>query len=439
MSEISLEHLEDLENVYLASPSSNFRKPSCVPCLQLELLPEDEEFPYIPMPKPLPDPDPEPILNSALAPEQEQKVQYTDYAKIRSQAKAKIEQSHIQNLLVVDKILRKRNSINIEKILISVSPQKHKITEFSDNAFEVRISKMVKNSMMLLSSIKQARELASFSIIHAVLHGNPNYVEAHLDSCVTDNERLSLVNTVDQFGRKPLHYAGLIGDESILRMLILCGADPFAKDFRNRTALHYTAYSASTTIQLLLITACENRTIIRRSMLSNNNNFTVSRLFRCQLAPVFQHSASEKPLEGQKVDISISDFPAQIQDKLIEINRTPEAGLKNRKNQEKYIDWADDEGKTSLQIAIDRGNDQVAKLLIKLGADINIEDNYGNSVFQMTKQKNQEPTKVLSPQKGHKLHILKSSSLKTGIKKTIAENKSSQISGYEKGYDTILM
>lgn len=435
MSEISLEHLDDLENVYLASTASNFHKPSFVPCLQLELLLEDEEFPYIPMPKP--PASLEPTISVYVVPEDSPKVKYADYAKVRSQIKAKIEENHIRNLLVVDKILQKKGANNIEKNIVK-KPKKRKTTEFTDNTHDAKISKMIKSSIMLLSSIKQTKELASLSIIHAVLHGNLNYVEAHLDSCISDNERLSLANSVDQYGRKPLHYASLIGDENIVKMLILCGADPCAKDFRNRTALHYSSYSSSISIQLLLIIACENSSIVKQSMMSNNNNFTVSRLFRCQLPPILQLSATEKPLESQKIEVLLSELPTFIQDKLIEINKTPEIGLKIRKKYEKYIDWIDDEGKTALHISAEQGNTSAVKLLIKLGADICIEDNYGNNFYQITQQKKKINFKLPCPHGISKHHKYKSCLVKPSTKKYVPEKESFLLSGNE-SFDASLM
>mmetsp|Transcript_20091 Transcript_20091/g.9313 ORF Transcript_20091/g.9313 Transcript_20091/m.9313 type:complete len:166 (-) Transcript_20091:383-880(-) len=81
----------------------------------------------------------------------------------------------------------------------------------------------------------------AFSLIAAVIENNKRFVEALLDYCKNNEDRLNRVAAKDQLNRTSLHYGAFNSNFDIVEMLLVAGANPANTDIKGRTALHYAA------------------------------------------------------------------------------------------------------------------------------------------------------------------------------------------------------
>jgi ankyrin repeat protein len=91
---------------------------------------------------------------------------------------------------------------------------------------------------------------ARFSPINdAVLKGDLNKVRAIIES------EPNSINTADEGGQTPLHYASGEGHIDIVRFLVSKGVDVNVRDDEGDTPLHYVADSGHTEIAKLLVSS----------------------------------------------------------------------------------------------------------------------------------------------------------------------------------------
>ena len=311
-SPVELEDFDDLNNVNLTSNLKAPDKPECIPILDLTFMNEEiDEIPENPpvILKQLP-------KKSNIAPRfihypdeeinnKEKIIQLKNirFAKIKSKVKERVEKDQVirkEKTLSKSKYLfNETKDLNIEKIMTFVKEDLKSLgTSSIHDLHEIKVKNRIKQSLLFLRKAKIQKSLISVSLIHSVLCESLRFIEAHIDACRKDCDRLTLVNTTDQFDRTALHYAAALGYEPAIYLLIQVGASPFAKDFKNRTPLHYSALSVNPKVIPLLLRASTEYKSITQKMNSNKNDYTIARLakYRGQSLSVQKSSFIESRL-----------------------------------------------------------------------------------------------------------------------------------------------
>ena len=129
-------------------------------------------------------------------------------------------------------VVLKHNPVELDKIIDKalIHLNRSRKVPSMDDLFEQKVKSRVRSSIMLIKNSKDPDNLSALSLIHATILKNLRFLEAHIDSCETDQERLVKLNTVDQHGRSALHYAASMGCKKALEMLIMTGGSLKTKD-----------------------------------------------------------------------------------------------------------------------------------------------------------------------------------------------------------------
>jgi ankyrin repeat protein len=249
------------------------------------------------------------------------------------------------------------------------------------------------------ANVAQQDSLGRSALHWAVVCGNSLVIRMLLEAGAH-------VGQLDVAGRTALHWAALRGDEGIVRMLTDAGADVNQQDYLARVALSCAAENGHESIVRLLVSIgthphflCVNQhrggadtctVSIRNYLLSvptlaaglqdavdRGDLSAVDRLV-VQGAPLlFPDSTGNTPLysgirEYNPREPSVHD---EIMRVLIRAVLCRVRYIKN-----KY-------GQTLLHVAIARGNVRIARYLLAHRADVNMQDNYGNTPLHYVQSK----------------------------------------------------
>ncbi|OMJ80122.1 hypothetical protein SteCoe_19721 [Stentor coeruleus] len=276
-----------------------------------------------------------------------------------------------------------------EKTNSFVLPPMPKTITNSRNLYETRIKNRIRESSCLLRKGREQNSIITKSIIHATLCENVRLLEAHIDCCGKDYERINLVNMQDQYSRTSLHYAAALGLDVAVSMLLEVGANPCAKDFKNRTPMHYVAFSNCPKIVTLLLRGYKSYKSIQKSMSSNKNTHTVARLFKFKVnganncvGSVWRNGIQQEPI----IEIEPYNFHEGIQYLLESMNKS--AGTTTYESKEgKFIDFSDNEGRSALHLAVLNDKPLIVTALLEAGAKIALEDGQGKRPLELSKSK----------------------------------------------------
>ena len=391
-----LQDLDDLDNVNLSFSAQTPLKPGNIPSLDMsqvydEDLPLDEDelqssqksiIMYLPARyqyKPLEQSSSEKMIQ----------LKKQRFAKIEFKVKERIEK---------DKKIRKERCASFNKLglgrtfnieNLEDSKSNEKFTRFEEDIFEVKISNRIKESWKMLKKGKQMKMVISKSIIHATLGENVRIVEAHLDTCGNDLERLKKVNVVDQCLRSALHYAAALGSEDLVKLLLQMGADPKTRDYKNRSPLHYVPFSNSPKIVEILLRGNKNHSKIVQSMNTIKNFHTVARVLIYKRPIINTQSKKFKFLNTQdlvSINIDPKFFNENIEELFEKMEKSSGKAQCNELNG-KYIDWVDNEGRTSLHLAVLNEKPTIVQGLLEAGSKITIEDVYNKRALELSTSK----------------------------------------------------
>lgn len=391
-----LQDLDDLDNVNLSFSAQTPLKPGNIPSLDMsqvydEDLPLDEDelqssqksiIMYLPARyqyKPLEQSSSEKMIQ----------LKKQRFAKIEFKVKERIEK---------DKKIRKERCASFNKLglgrtfnieNLEDSKSNEKFTRFEEDIFEVKISNRIKESWKMLKKGKQMKMVISKSIIHATLGENVRIVEAHLDTCGNDLERLKKVNVVDQCLRSALHYAAALGSEDLVKLLLQMGADPKIRDYKNRSPLHYVPFSNSPKIVEILLRGNKNHSKIVQSMNTIKNFHTVARVLIYKRPIINTQSKKFKFLNTQdlvSINIDPKFFNENIEELFEKMEKSSGKAQCNELNG-KYIDWVDNEGRTSLHLAVLNEKPTIVQGLLEAGSKITIEDVYNKRALELSTSK----------------------------------------------------
>lgn len=393
---INLQDLDDLDNINLTSVGKTPDKPKYVPSLNFtKIFTEEDEIPcapIVPQPGPLQAKQksvkfPNVHLENSANKHSLNALKYLGKLKINSKATKKVDDSINKTELNVPTPIAKK-AINVVKIL-NLAKQELKIPNTScvKDLYEIKIKNRIKHSLAILRKGRAQKSLLAANIINAVICENLRFIEAHLDKCPKDSERLLTVNTQDQFYRTSLHYASALGFEECVYLLIAVGASPYAKDFRNRTPLHYASFSNNPKIITMLTRACQSHKTLVKKMSTYKNNFTVARLVKYKIEIPNTESEDLAYISGQKppnILVNFLNFHEGIQEFLEVLNVYSGKTGDFLETSSKYIDLQDDEGRTALHLAVVHEKTSMVQALLEAKAKIDIEDVNGKRPLELS-------------------------------------------------------
>jgi ankyrin repeat protein len=248
--------------------------------------------------------------------------------------------------------------------------------------------------------------------------------EDHIESTKTLKKLGADVNAVNKLGNTPLHIATLEGHTESAKLLLGSGAHVKARNLYGLTPLHCAAENGDIEGIKVLINAKDDqgKTSIHYAAQKRDIE-TFKALIKLGADVNAQdiygltalHHASEqgnfgiiKALKGSLGDLNAKDkigntplhYAVQTGD-IITVNALIDLGTldisaQNNKFAEEYAPRLDLQFETPLHIAIRKGNNEIARLLINLGADLKIKTFYGeNPLHYAAQQGNVEILKAL--------------------------------------------
>ena len=399
-----LQELDDLSNIYLVSSGTPPEKPKAVPVLDFtdlyEVNTEENTKQETLQKQTIKAKDKAPRMGHFPSEEifntrklthlkflRVEKLKSKVQERIENQKKIKIQKIPFESTL--DSFEFK--DISIENIIGKVKNEiKLKSTVNVYDLHEVKIKNRLRQSIYFIKKAKEQGNYLGHSLIQATLSENLRFIEGHIDSCVNDRERMSFVNTTDQYQRTALHYAAGLGLESAVSMMLLVGSNPFLKDFKLRTALHYAGFSNNPKIVSSILRSSANYSKLQKNMLTYNNHYTIARLLKCKKLEktlVFSENQSAEPLKSFTIFIDFTSFHDGTQ--LLVENMNKNCG-KSRLYDDKharFIDFQDDEGRTPLHLAVINEKPSTVQALLDYGAKISLEDINGKRPLELSKSK----------------------------------------------------
>jgi ankyrin repeat protein len=202
-------------------------------------------------------------------------------------------------------------------------------------------------------------------------------------------------------GWTPLHWAAKSGHEAIVRLLLVKGADPEAKDYEGRTVLFQAAQLKNQKITQLLLYRGVNvnaqdkigQTALHQA--AQNQNETAVQL-------LLKHKADPNVKDGDEqtaLHLAAPTGKAVVQ-LLLEHKADPNAKNKERRTalhiaslnevvikillEHRADPHARDRyGQTAWHFAIEHGYGKVIQLFIRHGADLNARDEYGQTLLHL--------------------------------------------------------
>ena len=318
-----------------------------------------------------------------------------------------------------DSVIREKdhNKLKFHKItgLVKIKkPKKHLIENKIDNlrkaldrdlkkhtklsiidSLESKVKERIYSSIKILQKSRNQNTIASFSIIHAVLENDIRLIEAHIDECLNDYQRVILVNTRDQYSRTCLHYAASLGQVETIEMMMVTGADPRIKDAYGRTSLHYAAFQDNKDIIELLKRAFYKASKISERANENTNYHTIARLLKhkklkkmAKLPKPQANLLNAFPTEAKLLDYSMLCLEIQRHMDRMGISET-KSQLKRAEilNLEEYFNNKDDIGRTALHIAALCDKISIIRILLDNGANPDIKDINGSRPLELSSSK----------------------------------------------------
>lgn len=123
-------------------------------------------------------------------------------------------------------------------------------------------------------------------------------------------------------------------------------------------------------------------------------------VFGCKSAP----PEAEQPVEPQD-ELSVTSAPVMPNDDVWSMLSRGDNQVKGFFNSQVDVHSADQNGKTPLHYAAERGDDQLAAFFISIGANINALDNYNNSPLSICAEKNNSAIAGLLARAGADIHL----------------------------------
>lgn len=305
-------------------------------------------------------------------------------SKSREGAQAMLNQTSPAELVL------KHNPVELDKIIDKalIHLNKSRKVPSMDDLFEQKVKGRVRSSIMLLKNTKDPDNLSALSLIHATILRNLRFVEAHIDSCETDHERVVKVNTVDQHGRSALHYAACMGCKEALEMLIMTGGSLRTKDIYGRTPLHYSAFQEDRDVidmMFLYINKCYK---ILCDIKERSNIYTVARQVKYRKFRKLKKNQEEVIDRADNHNLVESDETLFVDFKMFDettretlsrmeysVNTSPLVALLKKKGETtKLIDLQDNMGRTALHIAALCNKPQIIRVLLDHDASLMVED-----------------------------------------------------------------
>ena len=228
-----------------------------------------------------------------------------------------------------------------------------------------------------------------------MLENDIRLIEAHIDECLNDYQRVILVNTRDQYSRTCLHYAASLGQVETIEMMMVTGADPRIKDAYGRTSLHYAAFQDNKDIIELLKRAFYKASKISERANENTNYHTIARLLKhkklkkmAKLPKPQANLLNAFPTEAKLLDYSMLCLEIQRHMDRMGISET-KSQLKRAEilNLEEYFNNKDDIGRTALHIAALCDKISIIRILLDNGANPDIKDINGSRPLELSSSK----------------------------------------------------
>lgn len=274
----------------------------------------------------------------------------------------------------------------IDKALIHLN--KTRKVPSLDDLFEQKVRNRIRSSISLIKNTKDPENLYALSLIHATITKNLRFVEAQIDCCLHDQERVIKVNTVDQYGRSALHYAACLGFKEALEMLIMSGGSLRTKDVFGRTPLHYSALQEDRDVIDLMFLHINRCYKILCELKDDTNIYTIARQVKYRKFKKLKKNQNEiirkidnsSLIESDEqifIDLKLFDESTRECLNRMEYSTTPSpiiAMLKKKTEGTKLIDIQDNMGRTSLHIAAVCNKPQIIRVLLDHDAYLMIED-----------------------------------------------------------------
>ena len=315
------------------------------------------------------------VLNSVI--DKDSQLRYHELTEMikRTNKKKKINENKIDNIRrALDRDLKNQTKLAIIDI------------------FETKINERIQASIKILKKYRNQNHMTGLSIIHAVLGMELRLIEAHIDGCENDYNRIALVNTRDQYSRTCLHYATSLGQIGSVEMMMAIGSDPKIKDAYGRTPLHYAALQDNKEVIETLISSFNKASKLHEGASEDTNYYTISRLLKHKklkkmanipkpqvyslktipkLVRYLDYSMLNKELQRHIDRMGLSDIKSQIK-------RTEVYSLDD------YFNNKDDIGRTALHIAALCDKIAIIRILLDNGADPDIKDINGSRPLELT-------------------------------------------------------
>ncbi|MDX2049764.1 MAG: ankyrin repeat domain-containing protein [Rickettsiaceae bacterium] len=217
-------------------------------------------------------------------------------------------------------------------------------------------------------------------------------------------------NALDKDKRSPLHYAASSGSAGAIKLFLSKGLDPNALDSENRSPLHYAVNSGDIdTINALITDANVNRVdthghtpldyaisqgkvdvikaLIERGAIQNSTALLKAKLQEENEESIELLNKLKESFPDLKLEIDFStetDLKGRLLLKAAKHNHAFAAKALLEMHADPNV--KDQEGKTALRYAVEKGNKELVEELLKQVADPNVKDQEGKTAIDYAKE-----------------------------------------------------
>lgn len=242
--------------------------------------------------------------------------------------------------------------------------------------------------MLLHHSSPNIPHLGRTIIHHAILCGNPRAIEVVL-SCGADTE--FPIQTSQNADIRPIHLAARLGSATVLRLLIKAGCNLNSRTGNGETGIMICARHKQEECLKLLASAGANFGLCN---VSGQSAMLIAGSARW--SPAFQKAVLEVIRAGKT---AWSSNP-EVFSSLLFVTRANdvEALTELIKHQDLNLDERDEAGFSAAMAAAAGGNVEIFRLLVNAGADVEAQNNYGETAISLAKanQKRDAFAEILS-------------------------------------------